>query len=121
MDTEFFVDWYIDDDYNSDILFNSISRIVEVDGREVDHIDLRDAISSEEKEYNGTVIVKDEYELSEGETLTIYVQAEDYLGYIHKLNVMEFTVSNGEMHQSTDTPGKMIYDQAGNLLYSTLY
>lgn len=98
---------------NSAAAFTKFELVTELNGEEIAQKDLLDC--EETELYNDTV--KESYEVSQEDTLCIYVVAEDSLGYIHK-NLAYFWEGAYALNQAESIldDGEYIYDRDGNLL-----
>ena len=112
--------------FNSDVKFTKYSLNIVVNGKEIATKDITNEINNYEMAENierGTVEIpfKETYDLTNSDNLTIYLVAEDSLGYIHK------RIAFGWKHPDTDgrhaeiaVPeqeiGEVIFDKEGNVL-----
>lgn len=107
-----------------DAVFEKIYVTAEKDGAEIARKDVTDAIGLSEDGRVGSFSVpfREIYQVGESDSLTLYIVAEDSLGYIHKKTAYDWTRSDEEGPRREPVyagryGGEYIYDKAGNLLY----
>ena len=112
---------------NKDVKFTKYSLNVEVSGKEISSKDITSMIRDYEKSYGidgGRVEIpfKETYDLMGSDNLSIYLVAEDSLGYIHKNRAFSWEQpdSDGaqkEMAVPIGYGGETILDKDGNVLF----
>lgn len=97
----------------SDNKLTSVAIVEEIDGKQVDKWDITDKMQDDNLSYDFEY--KKSFDASAGDTLKVYVVAEDSLGYIHKACILSSYLNNHDGEFSGDYE-ECIYDKSGNLL-----
>lgn len=116
-DTQTLIEWdYPNND--SQIVFENFAIVTEINGKEVKRVDVTDKVKNAEGFAEGIVALEftDTYEAVVGDTVSVYVVAEDSFGYIHK-TLAHFWKKSGGATAETVYGGESIYDKQGNMIY----
>ncbi len=102
---------------NSTTDFISYTLIEELNGKEIGREDITDKVKAADNAYRAEY--NKSFEASIGDTLAVYIVAEDSLGYIHKALAYHWYEDNdGAVAEIMTMHGdEFIYDEDGNLLY----
>ena len=100
------------------VAFETFTLVTELNGKEIESRDITSEVKSSEDYENGlaTVGFEKSYDVAEGDSLSVYVVAEDSLGYIHKILARHWKRSNGAEAEAV-YGGVSIYDKQGNMIY----
>lgn len=93
--------------------------VEEVNGKELLREDITDKVISSDGAY--FCDYKKSYDVSIGDTLKIYVEAEDSLGYIHKRVAYHWQQNDSGAAADVYYHGEAIYDKNGNMLVDNEY
>lgn len=97
------------------ITFLSFTMIEEVNGKEINKMDITEDVRNSGDSYNARYVRS--FEMSQGDELKVYVIAEDSLGYIHKtMSHFFFQDEDGPVAEVVPSI-ESIFDKDGNLLY----
>ena len=97
----------------------SFALVEEVNGKELLREDITDKVISSDGAY--FCDYKKSYDVSIGDTLKIYVEAEDSLGYIHKRVAYHWYQNDSGAVADVYYHGEAIYDKYGNMLVDNEY
>ncbi len=102
---------------NSTVEFISYTLIEELNGKEIGREDITDKVKAADNAYRAEY--NKSFETSIGDTLAVYIVAEDSLGYIHKAFAYYWHENDdGAVAEVMSMYGdEFIYDKNGNLLY----
>ena len=95
--------------------FVSYILVKEIDGTEISRKDMTTAVKSADGIYSETY--NKEISITRGQTLRIYMIAEDTLGYIHKQCVWIWEYDENGTDSIMTITDDSVYDGNGNLLY----
>lgn len=110
-------------DKNADARFVSFALITERNGEEIEHEDITEAVlNSGTYSYGAWTLegYQKSYEVTQGDELALYIQAEDSLGYIHR-SMIHFWKQQNYATAEARYSGERIYDREGNLLFGKTY
>ena len=116
-DTQTLIEWdYLNN--VSKIVFENFAIVTEINGKEVKRVDITEEVKNAEGFAEGIVALefKDTYEVVEGDAVSVYVVAEDSLGYIHKTLAHYWQRSGGASAEAV-YGGESVYDKQGNMIY----
>ena len=116
-DTQTLIEWdYLNN--VSKIVFENFAIVTEINGKEVKRVDITEEVKNVEGFAEGIVALefKDTYEVVEGDAVSVYVVAEDSLGYIHKTLAHYWQRSGGASAEAV-YGGESVYDKQGNMIY----
>ena len=102
-----------------DVTFESFILVTEVNGKEISKEDISSEVLNYEAYPNG-VYWYDTYQMEceavEGDELGIYLEATDSLGYLHKMLLHHWKVSNGATAEAVDG-SEYIYSPDGTRIF----
>ena len=102
-----------------DVSFESFILVTELNGKEISQEDITSEVLNYEAYPNG-VYWYDTYQMEceavEGDELGIYLEATDSLGYLHRMLLHHWKVSNGATAEAVDG-SEYIYDPNGNQIF----
>ena len=102
-----------------DVSFESFILVTELNGKEISKEDITSEVLNYEAYPNG-VYWYDTYQMEceavEGDELGIYLEATDSLGYLHRMLLHHWKVSNGATAEAVDG-SEYIYDPNGNQIF----
>lgn len=104
---------------NNGIEFVRFALVEEVNGKELFREDITDKVISSGAAY--FCDYKKSYDVKIGDTLKIYVEAEDSLGYIHKRVAYHWYQNDSGATADVYYHGEAIYDKDGNMLLDNEY
>ena len=116
-DTQTLIEWdYLNN--VSKIVFENFAIVTEINGKEVKRVDITEEVKNAEGFAEGIVALefKDTYEVVEGDAVSVYVVAEDSLGYIHK-TLAHYWQRFGGASAEAVYGGESVYDKQGNMIY----
>lgn len=116
-DTQTLIEWNYPNNV-SQIVFENFAIVTEINGKEVKRVDVTDKVKNADGFAEGIVALEftDIYEVVEGDTVSVFVVAEDSFGYIHK-TLAHFWKKSGGATAETVYGGESIYDKEGNMIY----
>ncbi len=100
---------------DSVVTFTTFTLIEEVNGKEISNVDITDKINQDRNSY--TVTYNKDFKVSKGDSLKVYLLAEDSLGYIHKTLAYSWYENDDGAVAEAVYGGESIYDKNGTLLY----
>lgn len=98
----------------STVQFDSYTMLTMVNGKEVDRTDITAEVKSANGFYHGQL--NKAYDVALGDTVEVYVEAVDSIGYIHKALAYSWFESEDGSAAEGICIGESIYDAQGNLL-----
>ena len=104
---------------SKDADFVRFTLVEEINGKEVSREDITDKVTSDGGSY--FCDYKKSYDVETGDTLKIYVEAEDSLGYIHKRVAYYWSQNDSGATADVYYHGEAIYDKYGNMLVDNEY
>lgn len=106
------------DDSDLSVTFEQFELFVLVNEEEVTRTDLTEAIKSSDtyKDCYYQTPFQGTYQACEGDTVKIYVEATDSLGYVHRILAGSWYQSDGATAEAM-YEGELIYDSQGTLLF----
>ncbi len=99
---------------DSDVSFVKYTLIEEINGKELSRQDITQKLISANGSYFEEY--KKSYDVNVGDTLVIFVEAEDSLGYIHKTVAYHWQQNDSGATADVYYHGEAILDKEGNLL-----
>lgn len=99
----------------STVQFDSYTMLTVVNGKEVERTDITAEVKAANGFYNGSL--NKAYDVALGDTVEVYVEAVDSIGYIHKaLAYSWYEPEDGSVAEAVCV-GESIYDAQGKLLW----
>ena len=102
-----------------DVTFESFILVTELNGKEISNEDITSEVLNYEAYPNG-VYWYDTYQMEcaavEGDELCIYLEATDSLGYLHRMLLHHWKVSNGATAEAVDG-SEYIYSPDGTRIF----
>ena len=92
-------------EYTPDVCFEKFVLVTELNGKEINREDISKAVLNYQTYPHG-VYFRDDYtmecEAVEGDELSIYLEATDSLGYLHRMLIHHWKEQNGAMAEAVD-------------------